>query len=76
MHTLDASKLEDSLARLYVEQGLKGLWYIKYKGGGEVSDTLKGSFTSLEKADNHLYFHILERICIPEKKKYGTSKRS
>lgn len=76
---LDVSKFTDALKRLYIDSTSRGMYEIKLQGGGEVPDILKGSFTSYQKADEWLYFHLLKKTTIPdntEKQKNGTSKRS
>lgn len=73
--TLDESKMTNAIKRLYVNRMNNGLFEIKLHGGGEVPDILKGTFTSLQAADNHLYFYILNKTTIPEKPN-GSNKRS
>lgn len=76
---LDVSKFTDALKRLYIDNNNRGMYEIKLQGGGEVPDALKGVFTSYQKADEWLYFHLLKKTTIPthmEKKKNGTNKRS
>lgn len=73
--TLDESKFTSALKRLYIDRRRDGLFEIKLDGGGEVPDVLKSSFTSLKAADEHLFFYLLKKTTIPEKKN-GTNKRS
>lgn len=73
--TLDESKMTNAIKRLYVNRTSNGLFEIKLAGGGEVPDILKGTFTSLQAADDYLYIYILNKTTIPEKQN-GSNKRS
>lgn len=70
---MDVSKLTVYFKKLYVAPQ-RGMHVIKFKGGGEVPNALKSSYTAKHLAEQALSNYILAKHETPKKKKRARTK--